>query len=438
VGRLAIADAGFFHLERASAPLHIAALAIAEGPLDRDALVARVRERLPRLAGHAQRVKRAPLDWRHPAWETPAGLDVAAHVQRWVVPAPGGEPELLELTEQIFAQPLAPDRPLWELHLIEGLEGGRSALLHELHHCAGDGELGVQVLAELLDTEPHAVRRVPEPEASSRADRLRAAGRAAVRRLVGGPRALLDALGPLPALPWNERLQAQRRLACLRLPLGDARRIRRALGTTLNDVVLSVLAGGLARYLVGLGLAPQRLRALVPVSLRTLGATRGANRISAMLVPLAAEIPDELARLAATRDLTQALKRRAAWEGVALLLDGFAALPPAVFARLARSVQLGRFAHLVATNVRGPERAGALLGQRVSAVYPFTPIADGLGLGVAVLSYGGGLCLGINADADRIPEPEKLRRGIEESFEALVRASGGQDRGSGVPARGAR
>jgi WS/DGAT/MGAT family acyltransferase len=424
VGRLAIADAGFFHLERAAAPLHIGALAIVEGRLDRDALVARVRERLPRLVGHGQRVKRAPLDWRHPGWETPADLDVAAHVQRWVLPSPGGEPELLEVAEQIFAQPLAPDRPLWELHLLEGLEGGRSALLHELHHCAGDGEQGVRVLAELLDAELREVPRAAEPRAGSLADRLLAPGRAVARRMVGGARAVLDALEPVPALPWNEPLQAQRRMACLRLPLDAARRIRRARGATLNDVVLSVVAGGLGRYLVGQGLAPRRLRALVPVSLRSFGAVRGANGISAMLVPLAVEIPDELARLAATRDLTQALKRRAAWEGVALLLDGLAALPPPLFAGLSRSVRLGRFAHLVATNVRGPERAGRLLGRRVSAVYPFTPIADGLGLGVAALSYGDALCLGINADADRIPEPEKLRRGMEESFEVLARASG--------------
>jgi WS/DGAT/MGAT family acyltransferase len=424
VDRLAIADAGFFHLERPAAPLHIGALAIVEGRLERNALIERVRERLPRLAGHGQRVKRVPLDWRHPAWESPADLDVAAHVQRWMLPAPGGEAELLEMAEQIFAQPLAPDRPLWELHLLEGLEGGRSALLHELHHCAGDGEQGVRVLAGLLDAEPRAVPAAPEPEASSLADRLLAPARAAARRMIGGTRAVLDAFGAVPALPWNEPLQAQRRMACLLLPLDAARRIRRASGTTLNDVVLSVVAGGLGRYLVALGLAPQRLRALVPVSLRAFGAVRGANHISAMLVPLAVEISDELARLATTRDLTQTLKRRAAWEGVALLLDGLAALPPSVFAGLARSVQLRRFAHLVVTNVRGPERAGRLLGQRVSAVYPFTPIADGLGLGVAVLSYGGSLCLGINADADRIPEPEKLRRGMEESFEALARASG--------------
>jgi hypothetical protein len=419
VSQLGIADAGFFHLERPAAPLHIGALAILEGALERDALVTRVRERLPRLAGHAQRVRRAPLDWTLPAWEAPAELDVAAHVRRWVLPAPGGQAELLEVAEQLFAQPLVAGRPLWELHLLEGLEGGRSALLHKLHHCAADGELGVQVLARLLDGVP-AAAAVPAPPIEPPRGILRAA-----TRLACGARALLGAAGPVTALPWNEPLQPQRRLGFLRLPLEVARSIRRSADATINDVVLSVLAGGLQRYLVSIGIAPTRLRALVPVSLRALGSARpGANRISAMLVPLAVEAFDERARLATTRELTRTLKQRAAWEGVGLLLDTLALLPPPLFAGLARSARLGRFAHLVATNVRGPAKPGALCGRRVSAVYPLTPIADALGLGVAVLSYAGSLCFGINADADRVPALEKLQRGIEESFEQLARASG--------------
>jgi WS/DGAT/MGAT family acyltransferase len=450
-GRLGIADAGFFHLEKAEAPLHIAALAIVDGPLAACEVAARIRERLPRLAGHALRVRRAPLDLAHPAWEPAPDLDPSGHVQRWALPAPGGESELLEVASQLIAQPLSRARPLWEMHVIEGLSGGRSALLHKLHHCACDGELGVQVLGELLDGAPPAERGSSRarPQRAAAGGNLGAALRdewerrrearkalvlAAVhpadaarvlQRVAAGARALLDVAAPPPPLPWNERLQPRRQIGLIRLPLDELRYIRRAWGTTVNDVVLSIVAGGLRRYLGALGLGVARLRALVPMSLRALGAKPSdANRISAMLVPLAVEIHDEVERLVETNRLTQELKLRAAWEGVSLLLAGLSALPAPLFAGLARALRPGRFANLVATNVRGPEVAGELLGRRVSAVYPFTPIADRLGLGVAVLSYGGWMHFGLNADAEHVPELEKLLRGIQESYEELARSSG--------------
>jgi WS/DGAT/MGAT family acyltransferase len=436
-GRLGIADAGFFHLERPEAPLHIAALALVEGGLPAAELCERVRERLPRLLGHGERVKLAPLHSAHPVWQPVPDLDLGAHVQRWSLPAPGGWSELVEVAEQLMARPLVRSRPLWELHVIEGLEGRRTALLHKLHHCVGDGQLGVRLLAELLDGEPAGARPTPNrelevpslrgPEAAIAARTLRrlAEGVDRLNRVRQAARALLASAAPIAALPWNEPLRARRRLAFLRLPLDAAQRIRSACGATLNDVVLCAVAGGLRRYLGSLGISPQRLRALVPVSLRgTAGAGLAGNRISAMLVPLAVEPPDELARLLATRATTAQLKRQSAWEGVALLLRALETLPAPLFAGLARSLSLPRLAHLVVSNVRGPGETVRLCGRRIGALYPLVPIADQLGLSAAALSYDGWIHFGLNADAERVPELAKLLRGIEESFEQLEKQVG--------------
>jgi WS/DGAT/MGAT family acyltransferase len=450
-------DAGFLYLERSHTQLHIGCVAIVDGALDRDALVARIEQRLPDLRRYAQRAMEVPLALGHPSWEDDPDFDVGHHVLRWGLPAPGGEGELREAVARLLAQPLDRERPLWEMHLFEGLAGGRSALVQKVHHCMVDGMAGAQLLEVLLDDSPRPARRapappraeIPLPDAGERV--LRAIGEAVASRARGAwsawravtrPRDAFDAIHKLrgaafsalalaaddvPALPWNAPLGARRVVGFTRLSLAAVRAIRDAHGGSLNDVVLATLAGGLKRLLEGQGRETRglELTALVPVSLRSApDAVQLGNRISAMLVPLAVDPVGERARLAATRAVTERLKASGAWTGIESLLEVADGLPAPLVALFGRSVSLGKLANLVATNVPGPREPRWLCGARVEELRPIVPIADGLGLGIAVFSYDGWLYVGLQADADLLPDLEKLELGIEEAFAALLASAG--------------
>lgn len=231
------------------------------------------------------------------------------------------------------------------------------------------------------------------------------------------------AAGELPAMPWNAPLGARRRVAFARLPMEGVRHVRAARGGTVNDVVLCVLAGALHRYLRQCGIATRglELTALVPVSLRAADeASALGNRVSAMLVPLAVDPTEEVPRLAATRASTERLKTSAAWTGIDGLLGALEGMPPALVALVGRSLSPGTLASVIATNVQGPREARWLCGRRVEALHPIVPICDGIGLGLAVFSYDGWLHVGLNADADLVPDLEKLEQGVLEAFSALL------------------
>jgi WS/DGAT/MGAT family acyltransferase len=251
-----------------------------------------------------------------------------------------------------------------------------------------------------------------------------AAARAAVQRLRDAVYSAAQlALDDIPELPWNARLGPRRRLALARLPMQGVARIRARLGGTLNDVVLCVLAGGLHRYLEANGVATRRLEltALVPVSLRSPEEARSlGNRISALLVPLAVDLARDEPRLAATRAITARLKERAAWTGIDALLALIDELPAGLVALVGQQLRLSRLANVVATNVPGPRETRYLCGRRVEALYGVVPVVDGIGLGLAVFSYDGQLHVSLLADADLVPDLEKLRQGIEASFGELL------------------
>lgn len=445
-------DAGFLYLERDHALLHIGCVAVFEGRVPRETLVRRLAARIPRMRRYSQRAVPVPFSLGHPTWEDDPRFDPRDHVHRWALPAPGGEGELAELVADLLARPLDRRRPLWEMHLIEGVDGGRTALFQKIHHCMIDGVSGAQLLEVLLDAEPR-VRDVekprlappPVPPPSARVGlaltdtiRRRVAGatamlrkpaqaRETVRRLRSAAWSAIQlATNDVPEMPWNAPIGATRALAFTRLPLAGVKRIRAQRGGTVNDVVLCVLAGGLHRYLRanGIGTRGLELTALVPVSLRTAEEvlTLG-NRISAMLVPLAVDPSAEAPRLAATRAVTDALKTNGGWMGIDALLTALDELPAPIVATFGRSLKLGRLANVIATNVPGPRETRWLCGHKTEALYPIVPICDGIGLGLAVLSYDGTLHVGLNANPDLVPDLEKLARGIEEAFSELVASS---------------
>jgi WS/DGAT/MGAT family acyltransferase len=448
-------DAGFLYLERSHAQLHIGCVAVVEGRVTKDELVRRIEARLPRLARYAQRAMAVPLGLGHPSWEDDPEFLVRHHVHAWGLPSPGGEVELREATAQLLAQPLDRGRPLWEMHVLEGLAGGRTAIFQKVHHCMIDGMAGAQLLDVLLDARPVPTERAlasaaPHPatslpaaprrlasaigaELSARARGARETWRALTRppaalaaaeRLRGAAfSALRLAADDVVELPWNAPIGPRRCLAFTRLSMESVKRIRGARGGSVNDVVLATLAGGLRRFLEADGFETRglELTALVPVSLRSPAeATQLGNRISAMLVPLAVDPADEVSRLSATRAATERLKSGGAWTGIDALLELVDGLPAPLVALVGRRIRLGRLANVIATNVPGPRETRFLCGARVAELRPLVPICDGMGLGLAVFSYDGWLHVGLNADAERVPHLEKLERGIEEAFAALL------------------
>jgi len=447
--RMTSLDAGFLYLERAQAPLHVGCLLQLDGALSLAGLMRHMESRMPRLRRFSQRPAPTPFALAHPAGEDDRDFDQRHHVQRWRVPEPGGDAELGELVETLMARSLERRRPLWEAHLVEGPDGGGAALLFKVHHCMIDGVSGAALLQVLLETSRHAPHRVPpappedRPSPPARAVETASAAlagsarlavgaldvlrRTPVRHSVGALReagsfALAAAIGERQRMPWNAPLGARRSLALTRLSLQDARWIRSAHGGTVNDVVLTALAGGLRRYLQasGVSLRDATLHALVPVSLRSPGevGTLG-NRISALRVPLALAPEQELERLRATCETMEGLKERRAFVGLGLLLGAIELLPAPLVALAGSRARLDAFAHLVASNVPGPREQLSIAGHPVRAIHAIAPITDGMGLSVAIFSYRGWLHLTLYADADLVPDLDKLRAAIEEAFAAL-------------------
>lgn len=455
--RMSSTDAGFLYLERPHALLHIGCVAVFDGELGMDDLLRHMEARLPRLPRYTQRAVPVPLSLGHPTWEDDPAFDLRGHLSRWSLPRPGGDHELREAVAQLLAQPLDRSRPLWEFHLISGLDGGRSALFQKIHHCMIDGVAGAQLLEQLLDAAPSAFPRValrlatvpselPGPLArAARAvgDDVRRSARTALGLVTAlwrpavardAARRLLDAAwsavqltaSDVPELPWNAPIGPRRILSFSRLSLPDVQRIRKRRGGTVNDVVLTVLSGGLQRYLRAQGIPTRGLEAvaLVPVSVRRPEQNGAAgNRISAFLVPLAIDPETEVGRLESQRAMMDRLKDNASWAGIDRLLSALDDVPAPLVAAVGGNLSLGHIANVIATNVPGPRETRFLGPHRVEALYPIVPIIDGLGIGLAVFSYDGWLHVGLNACPDLVPDLEKLRQGIEEAFSDLLGSS---------------
>lgn len=456
--RMSAFDAGFLYFEKPNAPLGIGCVAVLRGSISQPELIRHLDERLQAIPRYRERAVPAPLSLAHPSWLPDPRFDVRNHVQRAALPWPGSEAELCEAVGQLFARPLERSRPLWETQLLEGLSDGRSALVQRVHHCMVDGVAGTGILDALLDPNGAQGGERPrsfadDPEAGRLPPPIQRLGRAVSdstvaalhrsRQLLGvlqhpGQLAqmaeparevirwvLSHALDAPSRMPWNEPIGPRRSVGFTRFSLEDARVIRSVHGSTVNDVVLSVLAGGLRRYLESIGIDPthRAIVATVPVDVRS-ATQRSAlgNRLGLLLVPLVLGPTEEPERLALTTAITRKLKQTRGYAAVAALLAAGDLLPPPLAAWLGSRISLPALPAVIATNVHGPAQPRTLAGRPVEAIYPIVPIADRLGLGLAVLSYAGSLCVGVNADPDRVPDLPKLCAGLEEAM-ALLRAS---------------
>jgi WS/DGAT/MGAT family acyltransferase len=449
--RLGSLDAAFLELEDAqeAAHMHLGSALIFEARPDAPPTLARLRaelerriELLPRYRSRLTATHVSPL--RRPSWEPDPDFAIGRHVRRAALPAPGGESELMDWLGGFWAVRLDRTRPLWEVVLLEGLEGGRWALATKTHHALVDGVASVGVTELLLDRSRAGSRGAPpvstsDPSASGDglaaglADLLGGVVRGGAElvshplRLLGETRAaaelvLREELVPAPASSLNVAIGPGRRYCVTRSRLRDMKAVKNALGGTVNDVVLAAVAGGLRRLMEARGdeLPERGLRAMVPVNMRG-GAADGelGNRVSSLFVNLPVCEPDPLRRYLVTAGETAQLKAAGQARRGAELLSVAGLAPPLLHSVLARASSGARLFNLTVTNVPGPPRPLYAFGAKMEEVLPLVPLAADHAIGIAVVSYSGTMFFGLSGDARAAADLEVLRDGIEESIREL-------------------
>ncbi|WP_119728961.1 WS/DGAT/MGAT family O-acyltransferase [Thermomonospora amylolytica] len=474
--QLTAVDAAFLNVETSTTHAHIAGLGILDtatcpdGRITVEDLVELIRERA-HLAARPLRMRLAqvPLGLDRPYWEDDPDFEPARHVFEVGLPAPGSAAQLADVVAMLHERPLDRSRPLWELVLVRGLTGGRTAVYIKVHHAAVDGVLAAETLAALLDLSPQPRElppddSVPQP-APGLAERLgtgllrtavhpvhgmrmlaRTApyldeipGVAQIPGVQSVARALQGMLGrddvaPLPRItapptPFNGTIGTRRSVAFGELPLAEIKRIRRELGGSVNDVVMALVAAALNRWLDKRGELPdQPLVVAVPVSLRRRAAdgAEAGNQLSAMVAPLATHVFDPAERFAAVRADLAAAKRRFArssggWlEGLSELLPAPLAGPVLRLAMQALPVDHLRPVNLMVSNVPGPDFPLYLCGARVLGYFPISVISDLTGgLNITVLSYDGRLDVGIVACRSMVPDPWEIVDHLDDALDEL-------------------
>lgn len=468
--RLSGLDSSFLHLERDTAHMHVASCSVFEGtaPAYED-LVDQIVSRLHLVPRYRQRLAFVPFDQGRPVWIDDPHFNPGYHVRHTALPRPGGEEELKRLAGRVFSQALDRGRPLWELWLVEGLAYGRFALLSKTHHALVDGVSGVDIATVLFDSGPDPVavappeqEWIPRPVPSGAqllADALLERATApseisrGVRAALRGPRQVGSRLGdalvgvgamawaglqPAPPSIFNVRIGPHRRFTWVQGELAEYKRIKNALGGTVNDVVLAVVAGALGRYmrLHGEGTDGVVLKAMVPVSVRA-EVERGAlgNRVAAMWAPLPVGITDSVERLHQIREAMDGIKRSGQAVGAQVLteLTGFA--PPTIMAQAARLQARQRLFNLVVTNVPGPQFPLYMLGRQLDALFPMVPLGENTALGIALISYNGQLNFGLTADYDALADVAILAEELRQSLEELLGAASAPHRNGAGGAR---
>jgi WS/DGAT/MGAT family acyltransferase len=393
-----------------------------------------------------------PYELGRPIWVDDDQFDITYHVRHTALPRPGSWEQLVALTTRVQEGLLDRDHPLWEIWMVEGLEGGNVALLQKTHHALIDGVSGVDVATLLLDMSPEFTAPVVaewEPEPAPHASQLLldtlherltepAEIARSIRSMMRGPRRALkgaqdlaqsmstmvtrDAIAPRTSI--NARTGRHRRIAVVRVPLADVKEIRRGVGGTVNDVVLAGVAGGLRQLFLHRADDTEdlQLRVLCPVSVRSAD-QKGAlgNKVSAMFVNLPVDNRPAVERLHAISAQTADLKERRQAVGAEMLLGMTEYVAPTLMSLAARVVHRQPFFNLIVTNVPGPQQPLYLMGARLLEAFPIVPLTRNLTVVVGILSYDGTLHFGLWGDRDAAADIEVLASGIDDAFGELLK-----------------
>jgi diacylglycerol O-acyltransferase len=485
--QLSTLDAQFLNVESARIYGHVAYLGIYDpstapgGVLDGASVKRLMAQRLHLLPPLRWRLVEVPLGLDLPYWADDPDFDLEFHIRETALPAPGDDRQLAETVQRVFGRPLDRGRPLWEIYVIQGLSGGRVALLTKIHHAVVDGLSGNEIMAVVLDPSPSGRELDPAPADGGAAPPLPSDREMLVRGLLGLPRQPLRALRSLPTTvtnltdlpganalpgvptlsrvysrvrrvlgaqedpgileittarpprtPFNGPVSAHRRFAFGSLSLDAVRQVRREFGTTVNDVVVTLCAGAVRDWLLERDALPDDpLVAMIPMSVRRRD-ERGqwGNRISMMIVPIPTNEPDPAVRLRRTHELLASAKQRHSAIPASLLTDATAFIPPAVASLAARNTVdiLSRTRpplNLVISNVPGPRTSLYCAGAELLSNYPLSVIVDGVGLNITVVSYKNRVDFGIVGDREMIDDAWSFLEGAQHALaelEALKRA----------------
>jgi len=405
-------ESAFLALEQPHVPMHVAAIVVFEGrtPLTIAELAGLVRERTRRLSRFHQRLRRSVGGWK---WAPAGRIDLGAHLFHHDVAPPGTTGDLLELCARIHEQHLDRERPLWEMHLVDGLAGRRQALVIKTHHAITDGLAGVALAEALFDAAPGIAKPCSLPVMGFVPGALETA-RAAVNDVEG--LAALVAGGPLAAVgPFNASVSGRRALGIAALPLHDVKRIKRALGVSVDDVLVGAVASGLGAYLRRRGYVSTSatLRAMLPVSTR--GPQRGlalGNHVSSIFVDLPVGLGDFATTVRHISWSKATLRTVHAARGGALAIEATQLLPAPLQGPVLRFASGLPFAHLIVSDIPGPEEQLFLLGRRVLASFPMMPLAADVGLAIAMVTMGPVVGVGVTVDPTIVPDPQEMAQEI--------------------------
>jgi diacylglycerol O-acyltransferase / wax synthase len=454
-------DASFLYLETRTAHMHVASAIVVDPSTAPDGTltVGRMKDyisaRLHLAPPFRRRLVTIPLRLDHPMWIEDPDFDLDYHVRRAALPAPGGMRELGEFMGDFMSRPLDRSRPLWEMWVVEGLEGGRVAICNKTHHAAIDGVSGAELLAAILqlspDQEPPAPAAEWQPEREPHDLRLLAGAgvRIATRpwKAVGAARRLAEsatgvvrqsrsAHSETPPAPFaapmtmmNGAIGPHRRVAFAELPLAEAKAIKQRLSGTLNDVILTVVAGALRRHLHEHGEpTDQSLVGMVPISTHAAPESGDSgNQVSAMLVGLPVDVADPVERLARVATSTAGAKEQHGAVGattiqqlVELAPAGVSSLAARAYTRAGGANRHRPIWNLIISNVPGPRIPLYCAGARLEAMYPIGPVHEMVGLNITLFSYADTIFVGMNGDRDLMPDLEDLGGALHESFDELL------------------
>ncbi len=457
--RLSALDATFLEIETPSVHMHVGSvhlfdgepLRTPEGGLDIERIRALAEPALRRSARFRQRIERIPV-FGHPVWVDDARFNLDYHLRHTSLPEPGDARQLKRLAGRIFSQKLDPNRPLWEMWFVEGLEDGRFAVIMKAHHCMIDGVSGADLLAGFLQgapgsgEPPPAPRWLPRPEPgpvrlvagelARRASLPLAAARAGLSAL-GEPLHALEAvresaaavaealragLSSASPTPLNDDVGPYRRFDWTRFDLAAVKEVKSRLGGTVNDVVISVVSGAMRRFLQRRSVDVDGLdfRAMMPVNVRSEDQHgKLGNRVAFLMARLPVDESDPARRLARVIETTRSLKDSSTVEGGEILEEISDWTATSLFAGISRLAARARSYNMVVTNVPGPQFPVHLLGAKMHEIYPLVPLFSNQALGIALFSYDGGLFWGFNADWDAVPDLHDLVEMVQAEFEVL-------------------
>jgi diacylglycerol O-acyltransferase / wax synthase len=470
--RLTAVDASFLANEGDASHMHVGAVLVFEGPPpSHEDFLDHIRGRLHLVPRYRQKLAFPPLETGRPLWVDDASFNLEYHVRITALPQPGTEEQLRRLTARIFSQQLDRSKPLWETWVVQGLEDNRFALISKSHHALVDGVSGVDLATVLFDLTP-VPQEIAHPDAEWRprpepgAGRLIAAGLkglvrtpieltgkavGALTRPASTAAGLKDAaeglgevvwagLNPAPDTPLNVEIGPHRRYCWVRTDLREFKAIKDAFGGTVNDVVLTVVAGALQSFLRSRGVRTEglELRALVPVSIRAEDEHHQlGNRIVVMRAPLPVYVDDPVARLRVVREAMDGLKESKQAVGAEVLTGVQNLAPPTILAQASRLNFSTRLFNLIVTNVPGPQLPLYLLGRELQDLFPVAFLPDNHALAIAIMSYNGQVAFGLLGDYDALPDIDMISADIERSLAELrdrARAATREPARRGAPA----